>query len=60
MVFNLKQFVFYDDLWQQLNTVSVDFQVIHPDNGYNIVDNPATEAYLGYKVLSVGMDPVLE
>lgn len=39
--------------------VAVDLEVVHPDYGDYVVDDPATEAYFGDEVLTVGVYPVL-
>lgn len=60
VIVNLEEFIFNDDLRQELNAVAVDFQVVHTYDGDDVVDNFATEAYLGDEVFAVGMNPVFK
>lgn len=60
MVVDFIEFIFDDNFSQELNTVPVDFQVIHPDDGDDVVDDASTKAYFIDKELTVSVNPIFE
>ncbi len=58
MIVNFEQFILYDYLWQYLNAITVNLQVVHSYNWDYIVDDPTTETNLRDEVFTVCVHPV--